>query len=135
MHWHSGQCAKCHIFFIMAPQKKTHGVGATVSCLIKFLHPSELIRNKFLNPVNGQRHDRCITVCQELKIINRKDQLSLIAQHADSVNNDGEPVLLHGVKKHFKIDMEGDLDLFFDAITTSEETEEATATVSPRPSN
>ena len=48
---------------------------------------------------------------------------------ADFVNNDGEPVLLHGVKKHFKIDMEGDPDLCFDAVATSEETEVATATV------
>ena len=29
--------------------------------------------------------------------------------------------------------MEGDLDLFFDAVTTSEETEVATATVAPLP--
>ena len=54
-------------------------------------------------------------------------------RHADFVNNDGEPVLLHGVKKHFKVDMEGDLDLFFDAVATSEETEVATATVAPLP--
>ena len=63
--------------------------------------------------------------------INRRDQLSLIVQHADFVNNDGEPVLLHGVKKHFKTDMEGDPDLFFDAVATSEETEIATASVVP----
>ena len=117
----------------MAPQKKTHGIGATVSCLIKLLHTSELIWNKFPNPVNGQRLNGCITVCQELKKINRKDQLSLIGRHADFVNNDSEPVLLHRAKKHFKIDMEGDLDIFFDAVTTSEETEVATATVAPLP--
>ena len=44
-----------------------------------------------------------------------------------------QPVLLHGVKKNFKIDMEGDPDLFFDAVATSEETEVATATVAPLP--
>ena len=78
MHWHSAQCAECHNFLSWHPGKKTHGVGATALCLIKFLHPSELIRNKFPNPVNGQRLDGCITVHQELKKINRKDQLSLI---------------------------------------------------------
>ena len=67
MHWHSAQCAECHYLFYHGTPKKTHGVGATVSCLIKFLHPSELIRNKFPNPVNGQRLDGCITVRQELK--------------------------------------------------------------------
>ena len=133
MHWHSAQCAECHnyILFYHGTPKKTHGVGATVSCLIKFLHPSELIWNKFQNPVNGQRLDGCITVHQELKKINRKDQLSLIVQHADFVNNNGEPVLLHRVKKHFKIGMEGDLDIFFDAVATGEVTEVATATVAP----
>ena len=30
------------------------------------------------NPVNGQRLDGCIAVHQELRKINRKDQLSLI---------------------------------------------------------
>ena len=135
MHWHSSQCAKCHnfILFCHGTLEKTHGVGATVSCLIKFLQPSELIWNKFPNPVNGQRLDGCITVHQELKKINRKDQLSLIVRHSNFVNNDGEPVLLHGVKKHFQIDMEGDPDLFFDAVATSEETEVATATVAPLP--
>ena len=98
MHWHSAQCAECHFFYHGTP-KKTHGVGATVSCLIKFLHPSELILNKFPNPVNGQRLDGCITVRQELKKINRKDQLSLIVRHADFVKADGDPILLHGVKK------------------------------------
>ena len=121
------------IFFYHGTLEKTHGIGATVSCLTKFLHPSELIQNKFPNPVNGQRLDGCITVHEELKKINRKDQLSLIVQHVDFVNNDGEPVLLHGIKKHFKIDMEGDPDLFFDAVTTSEENEVATATVAPLP--
>ena len=50
-------------------------------------------------------------------------------RHANFVNNDGELVLLHGVKKHFKIDMEGHLDIFFDAVATSEETEVATASI------
>ena len=27
----------------MSPQKKAHGKGATVSCLIKFLHPSQQV--------------------------------------------------------------------------------------------
>ena len=54
-------------------------------------------------------------------------------RHADFVKADGDPILLHGVKKHFKIDMEGDPDLFFDAVATSEGTEVATASVVPLP--
>ena len=51
----------------MPPRKKCHGKGAVVSSLIRFIHPSEYIRNKFPNAVNGQRLDGCITVRQEVK--------------------------------------------------------------------
>ena len=51
----------------MPPQKKCHGKGAVVSSLIRSIHPSEYIRNKFPNAVNGQWLDSCITVRQEEK--------------------------------------------------------------------
>ena len=43
----------------MAPRKKTHGGGAIISALIKFLHPSTLIREKNPNPKNCQRLEGC----------------------------------------------------------------------------
>ena len=47
----------------MAPQwKLTLGVGATVSCLLKFLHPSEHIRNAFPNPAHAQQLSDCVVV-------------------------------------------------------------------------
>ena len=98
----------------MAPGKKTHGVGAVVSTLIKFLHPSALIREKFPNPEHGQRLPGCMTVQQEVKKINRKDQLSLIVTHLDFKDAEGNLQELHAVKKHFTIEVEGDSDLFFD---------------------
>ena len=98
----------------MAPQKKTHGVGAVVSTLIKFLHPSALIREKFPSPEHGQRLPGCMTVRQEVKKINRKDQLSLIVTHPDFKDAEGNLQELHAVKKHFTIEVEGDSDLFFD---------------------
>ena len=98
----------------MAPRKKTHGKGAIVSVLIKFVHPLALIREKFPNPENRQRLEGCLTVRQEVKKITRKDQLSLVVTHDDFKDADGNLQELHAVKKHFSIQQEGDPDLFFD---------------------
>ena len=80
-------------FFVvdMPPQEKCHGKGAVVSSLIRFIHPSEYIRNKVPNAVNGQRLDSCITVRQEVKKINRREQLSLVMMHDDFIDGEGNP--------------------------------------------
>ena len=99
----------------MSPTKKTHGKGATVSCLIKFIHPSKLIRNKNPNPASGQRLEGCITVHQEVKQINRKDQRAIVIHHDNSKEADGETLQeLYAMKKHFTVQAEGDPDFFFD---------------------
>ena len=117
--WHHGQQKE------MSPHKKTHGKGGTVSCLIKFLLPSQLIRNKFPNPTNGQGLEGCITVCQEVKQINRKDQLSIVIHHGDFKEADEEMFQeLYAVKKHFTIQAEGDPDFFFNLPVVSDVQEE-----------
>ena len=109
----------------MSPRKKTHGKGGTVSCLIKFLHPSQLIRNTFLNPTSGQRLEGCITVHQEVKRINRKDQLSIVIHHDDFKEADEETFQeLYAVKKHFTIQAEGDPNFFFDLPVAADVQEE-----------
>ena len=109
----------------MPPRKKTHGVGAVVSSLIKFLHPSALIREKFPNPVHGQWLEGCQTVRQEVKTINRKDQLSLVVTHHDFKDGNGDLQELHAVKKHFAIQEEGDSDYFFDVSQEAEQQQQA----------
>ena len=98
----------------MAPRKKTHGKGAIVSILIKCVHPSALIQEKFLNPENWKRLEGCLTVRQEVKKISCKDQLSLVVTHDDFKDANGNLQELHAIKKHFSIQEEGDPDLFFD---------------------
>ena len=105
----------------MTPQKKCHGKGAIVSSLIWFIHPSEYIRNKFPNAVNGQWLHGCITVRQEVKKINRREQLSLVVTHDDFVDGEGNPQELHGLNKYWRVETEGDQDYFFDVAPTSEE--------------
>ena len=97
----------------MAPQKKTHGKGAVISILIKFVHPLALIQEKFPNPENRQRLEGCLMVRQEVKEISHKDQLSLVVTHDDFKDANGNLQELHAIKKHFSI-QEGDPDLFFD---------------------
>ena len=99
----------------MSPTKKTHGKGATVSCLIKFIHPSQLIRNKYPNPASGQRLEGCITAHQEVKRINRKDQVAIVIHHDNFKEADRETLQeLYAVKKHFTIQAKVDPGFFFD---------------------
>ena len=109
----------------MSPRKKTHGVGAVVSSLIKFLHPSALIRETFPNPVHGQWLEGCWTVRQEVKTINRKDQLSLVVTHQDFKDGNGDLQELHAIKKHFAIQEEGDPDYFFDVSQEAQQQQQA----------
>ena len=95
----------------MAPWRKNNGKGAEVSCLIKFLHPSELIRKAYPNPLNQQRLENCIALRQDAEKIKRKEQLSLIMTH-----NDLRMVMVNAVKRHFKVENEGDPYYFFDGV-------------------
>ena len=100
----------------MAPRRNNHGKGAEVSCLIKFLHPSELIRKAYPHPLNQQQLENCITLCQDVKKINRKEQLSLVIAHYDFKDDNGELLELYAVKRLFKVENEGDPDYFFDGV-------------------
>ena len=104
----------------MTPQRKNHGKGMEVSCLIKFLHPSELIRKAFPNPMNQQQLENCTTLHQDVKKIRQKEQVSLIMTHNDFKDDDGELLELYAVKKHFKVETEGDPDYFFDEVATDD---------------
>ena len=65
-------------------------------------------------PTSGQRLEGCITVRQEVKRINRKDQLSIVIHHDDFKEADKETFQeLYAVKKHFTLQAEGDPDFFF----------------------
>ena len=70
------------------PRMKHLGKGAIVSALLKFFHPSELIRNKYLNPVHGHRLSGCIALRQEVKKVNRKEQLCVVIHHEEFKTGD-----------------------------------------------
>ena len=82
----------------MAPWSDNHGVSAIVSALLRFIHPSEHIHNKFLNVVQGQLLENCVTIRQEVKEVSQKEQLVLVVLHEDFKNPDESYIELHGVK-------------------------------------
>ena len=46
----------------------------------------------------------------------------MVVTHEDFVDGEGNPQELHGVKKYWRVETEGDQDYFFDVAPTSEET-------------
>ena len=114
----------------MAPWRKNHGKGAEVSCLIKFLYPSELNRKAYPNPLNQQQLENWITLHQDVKNIKRKEQLSLVVTHNDFKDDDSELLELYTVKRHFKVENEGDPDYFFDG-AAKDDNEQAEKEVLP----
>ena len=81
--------------------------------------------------MNEQRLENCITLYQDVKKIKRKEQLSFVVTHNDFKDDDGELLELYAVKKHFKVEMEGDPDNFFDEVT-KDDTEQPEEEVLPQ---
>ena len=50
----------------------------------------------------------------------QKERLSLVVTHNDFKDEDGEVLELYIVKKHFKVEMEGDPDYFFDEVAKND---------------
>ena len=105
----------------MALQSDNHGVSAIVSALLRFIHPSKHIHNKFLNVVQGQWLENCVAIRHKVKKVSRKEQLVLVVHHEDFKNLDDSYIELHGMKRYWKVSQEGHPDYFFDAITTTDE--------------
>ena len=97
----------------MAPQLRRIGVRAKTSCLSKFMHPSEHIRNKFPNPVGGHHLEGCVVVQQEVKCVTKRDRLCVVVWH-DDFKADNEHIELHAVKQYFRVMEVCDPELFFD---------------------
>jgi len=96
----------------MAPQKKMLGKDAIVLVLLKYVHPSEHIRYKYINPLPNQVLQNCRVLCQEVKKIHGRNQLSIVVHHPKFMDGDS-PIELYATKQWFKIQEEGPVDFFF----------------------
>ena len=90
------------------------GKDATVSILLKYIHPSEHIRAAYPNQANGQRLDGCTVLRREVKKIRRADQLALVVTHEAFPD-----IELYCVERYAKVTQEGLADFFFDNVVVN----------------
>ena len=83
----------------MPARKKQIGKDAIVSILTIYLHPSQHINRVFPSLEKGHRINNVTVLHQEHQRISRKEQLAVVVTHPDFVNDDGELIELHAVKR------------------------------------
>ena len=91
--------------------KKKHGVGAVCRVLMRFIHPSKLIRDKYPNRTEQQKLGELTVIRQEVKTVNRKPQMCIIMRHDIWPNKE-----LYCVKRWVKVMSEGSPSDFFDTV-------------------
>jgi hypothetical protein len=96
----------------MAPRKMTMGKIAVISALISKLHPSEHIRAKWPYGLKSFRLENLGVLRQEMKKINRRDQMAIIMKHHD-FQVDGKNIELYATQQFCTIKKEGHPDFFF----------------------
>ena len=74
------------------------GLVPFVSALLRFIHPSKHICNKFPNVVQGQWLENCVTIRQEVKKVSQKEQLVLVVHHEDFKTPDNSYIELQSIK-------------------------------------
>ena len=117
----------CNVIFAqktMALQVHRLGVRVKVSCLSRLIHPSQHIKDKYPNPVTVYRLEGCITICQEVKNVSRRDQLCIVVQHESFKMNEDEYIELYAIKSYWKVTEEGESDYFLDGTAGEGETQQ-----------
>ena len=92
----------------MPRRRKQMCMGATVKVIKRFIHPSELIREKYENPKKGEKFEDCLVICRGEKLVRRKQQQCIIIRHSSFEN-----VELYAVERYCSITMEGPESEFF----------------------
>ena len=90
-------------------KKLQAGVGSIADTLLKYVHPSALIREKYPNPMNSQRLENCLVICREAKEVKHIQQTCIIFHHNEFPDKE-----LHCVERWVKIKKEGDVAQLFD---------------------
>lgn len=90
------------------PSKLRAGIGAECDVLLKYAHPILTIKDKYPNPVNAQRLQKCLLIRQEEKTVNRKMQQCYVFRHDEFPDKE-----LHCVARWCKISKEGPEEKFF----------------------
>ena len=62
-------------------KKKVAGIGAVCECLRRFLHPSKVIDEHFINTHHKHRIDSLVIVKREVTKVNKRDQMCYFYNH------------------------------------------------------
>ena len=96
----------------MAPRKKSLGKDAVATCLVRMLHPSQVIRTAFPNVEKNQKvSDLCVRRMEVMKI-NRQDKLAVVMV-SDAFKSDGDLIEVYALPRFVHVVTEGPADLFF----------------------
>jgi hypothetical protein len=87
---------------IMPRRTKKIGNGATTSCFVRFLHPSALIRAKYINNYKDARISDLNVLGREVKTVSRKPTDCALVQH-----NEFPGQIFHVALKKLRVDEEG----------------------------
>ena len=92
--------------------KKKVGVGAVCRASVKFMHPSQLMRDKFVNITAQMKLSELIALRQEVKTVARKQQMCLVFRHDNWPNKE-----VYCCKRWATVLQEGDPNQYFDMPT------------------
>ena len=65
-------------------------------------------------------------ICQEVKNVSRRDQLTLIVHHKELKHADDTFIELYAIKQYWKVHQSGHLDYFFDRVQPEQANEDET---------
>ena len=65
-------------------------------------------------------------ICQEVKNVSRRDQLTLIVHHEEFKHADGTFIKLYAIKQYWKVHKSGHPDYFFDRVQPEQDNEDET---------
>ena len=96
------------------------GKDATVSVVLRFIHPSASVRRVYPNRGHNDRLENCTVLRQEERTINRKRQRAIVMTHESFPEEE-----LYVVEKYAKVTQEGPPEFFFGQADNAEPTHDA----------
>lgn len=97
----------------MAPSNRM-GKDAVFSVLLRFIHPSKAVRDRFPNPQASHRLNSCTILRLEAKVVNRNSAICVVFRHDRFKDHDGNFIEMHVLPRWIKIEKEGPAEFFFE---------------------
>ena len=101
-------------------KKKTNGVGATCSVLLRYLHPAKAIAERYCNYGHKDRLDGLLVIGKDKRVVNKVKRTVVTFLH-----DDFEELPLFCCPKFAKVEKEGPEDQFFEAAASNVTTDSA----------